>query len=89
MKVYVRGYGPKKRDEETDVIRIPPNDIEVEYSEEPQWKMSYRELAESECLILQKMRVHVGTHYCELSIEELPEGEFSIACLSHPEMRKP
>jgi hypothetical protein len=44
----------------------------------------YRELAESELRILQDIRVRVGLHYCELSLEEFPDGRFGIVCASHP-----
>jgi hypothetical protein len=43
------------------------------------WRPTYQ--AESERVILRGMHVHVGQHYCEFSIEELPKGgRFAIVC---------
>lgn len=88
MKVYVRGY----RQKNTDKVQPPHRpferveDVEIEYCKEPDWKIAFRELAESELRILTDMRVHVGSHYCEFAVEELPEGEFAITCPAHPEL---
>jgi hypothetical protein len=89
MKVYVRGYRPKDED------KIPPpkrpfdlvENVDVQFSEAPEWKIDLRELAESELRILTGMHVHVGQHYCEFAVEDLPEGEFAIVCPAHPELR--
>jgi hypothetical protein len=89
MKVYVRGYQQK----DADKVQPPRRpferveDVEVEYCKEPDWRIAFRELAESELKILTDMCVHVGSHYCEFAVEELPEGEFAIICPSHPELR--
>jgi hypothetical protein len=88
MKVYVLGYRQK------DKGKVEPpkrpferiEDVEVQYCKEPEWKIAFRELAESELRILSEMHVHIGPHYCELAIEELPEGEFAIVCPAHPEL---
>ena len=88
MKVYVRGYRQKNADEvhphKRPFERV--EDIEVQYSNEPDWKIAFRELAESELRILTDMRVHVGLYNCEFAVEDLPEGEFAIICPSHPEL---
>lgn len=88
MKVYVRGY----RQKDADKVQPPKRpferveNVEVQYCKKPDWKIAFRELAESELSILAELRVHVGSHYCEFAIEELPEGEFAIICPSHPEL---
>jgi hypothetical protein len=87
MKRYVLGYRQKDDDKIEPPIRpfYPVENVDVQYCDGPDWKMPYREHAEMELRILAAMRVHVGPHYCEFSLEELPEGEFAIVCLSHPE----
>lgn len=89
MKVYVLGY----RRMNADRVQPPKRpfdraeDVEVQYCDSPEWQSEYRELAESEVRILREMHVHVGPHYCEFVIEELPEDRFAIICPSHPELR--
>lgn len=39
--------------------------------------------AKIECRYLQETKVHVGEHFCMFSVEQLPEGDFAIVCLSH------
>jgi hypothetical protein len=88
MKVYVLGYQQKDEDK-VEPPKRPFDHVEnvdVQYCKEPEWKIMLRGLAESELRILRDMRVHVGSHYCEFSVEELPEGEFAIVCLSHPDL---
>ena len=88
MKVYVRGYRP--RDE--DKIQPPKRsferveNVEIDFSREPDWKIGFRELADTELRILSEMQVHVGPHYCQLAVEELAEGQFAIICPIHPEL---
>jgi hypothetical protein len=84
MKAYVLNYRAKEKKPEERFQ--PPTDVEVRYSKEPDWVMRLVQEAESECLILNKLRVHVGEHLCEFSIEELPKGGFVVVCLSHPEL---
>ena len=88
MKVDVLGYQQKDRDKVQPPKRPfdPIEDVDVQYCTEPDWKITLRELAEPELRILRDMRVHVGSHYCEFSIEELLDGAFAIVCLSHPEL---
>ena len=86
MKKYVLGYRPKEKEKESKGRPFEPaGDIEVAYSKEAQWKMPMFYLANIECDILRGMRVHIGSHNCEFSVEELPEGEFAIVCLFHPD----
>jgi hypothetical protein len=88
MKVYVLGYRQKDKDKVQPPKRPfdPIEGVEVQYCKEPDWKIETREWAELELRILRDMRVHVGSHYCEFSVEELPDGAFAIVCLSHPEL---
>jgi hypothetical protein len=88
MKVYVLGYQQKDKDKVQPPKRPfdPIEDVDVQYCKQPEWKITLRELAESELRILRDMRVHIGSHYCEFSVEELPDGAFAIVCLSHPEL---
>jgi hypothetical protein len=85
MKVYVRGYGPLREDE-TPPQRYPFEPKEnygVEYRPTPDdWTMSTRDEAEMHCRDLTRLQAHVGPHYCEFSVQELPEGAFAIASLA-------
>jgi hypothetical protein len=83
MKVYVHGYKPKKRKQEEE--RLPYREHEVFYSKEPTWKMEQRYQAESECIVLHNMRVHLGEHVCKFTVEEVSDGQFAVVCLSHPD----
>jgi hypothetical protein len=83
MKTYVHGYGPKEK-KQTGQEATPQYEIEVEYTKDPQWRMPFREFAECEREDLQRMKVHIADHYCDFSVEELPDNEFAIVCLSHP-----
>lgn len=85
MKVYVAGYRPEKKEPEQIRSDDPKTDYEICYSRDPEWKMEFINQAESECRILESFGVHVGSHSCRFSVEELPEGEFAIVCLSHPD----
>lgn len=88
MKAYVLGYRTKT-DEEIEAQRrtaVPfarIEEIEVQYHSRPVWRIPSHE-AEWRCAELQRSRIHVGQHYCEFSLEELPEGNFAIVCESHP-----
>jgi hypothetical protein len=86
MKVYVLGYHQKRDDEVQPPKRPfdPIEDVDVQFCKEPVWMIPHRGLAESELRILQDIRVRVGLHYCELSLEEFPDGRFGIVCASHP-----
>lgn len=86
MKVYVVGYREKEKQEEVKESRFSPTNMEVGYSKEPEWTIASEREAASECQILRGMNVHIGQHYCEFSVEELPQGgEFAIVCVSHPD----
>jgi hypothetical protein len=84
MKSYVRGYQSRKPEGSAAQNAALPNEVEVEFTRVAQWRIPAREVAGYECEILQRMRVHVGAHNCEFSIEELSSNEFAIVCLSHP-----
>jgi hypothetical protein len=90
MKVYVRGYGPMpiERREDTAWQFALVEDIWVEYSAAPEWRIPQGR-ADTECDILRGLHVHVGHHYCDFSVEELAESEFAIKCELHPELRDP
>lgn len=84
MKVYVDGYKPKKKVIEGKQFDSYP-EHEVFYSKEPRWTMD-RDTAESEFKIMNNLfRFHVGTHYCNFTVEALADGQFAIVCLSHPD----
>ena len=61
-RAYVLGYSEKS------TPWVPPRpftkteNVEISYSDTPNWKMSSREDAEAECRILCEMQVHVGDH---------------------------
>jgi hypothetical protein len=88
VNAYVLYYGPEPKlsDEETPKEREarlakPPI---VEFDRDPLWKLPAKELADVELLILERMGVSVGQHFCQFSVEELPEGEFALVCRNHP-----
>ena len=83
MKMYVLGYRSKEEDGGRGRKVSLPHEVEVQYTKVPEWKLPFRELAEIERDNLQRMHVHVGLHYCEFSVEGLPNNEFGIVCLSH------
>ena len=90
MKIYVRGYGPLA-EEEIPPQRSPFDPLEdrwVQYRPSPDdaWEIGTRDEAEMHCRVLNGSQAHHGPHYCEFSVEELPEGAFAIVCLSHPEL---
>jgi hypothetical protein len=83
VKMYVQGYRPLERGKD-DPLDIGADVLyDVSYTHEPEWKMFDGE-ADGELMILRRFRVHVGSHYCDFSIEPLPEGKVAIVCLSHP-----
>lgn len=89
MKVYVAEYGleelekPEKKTEE-DLYK--PQVTLVRYSGGPEYTIGERDKAVWECQYLERAQVRVGEHCCAFTLEELPEGEFAIVCLSHPEL---
>lgn len=83
MRAYVDGYRPKKRNPEDE--RLPYTEHEVFYNKEARWKMEQRYEAESECIVLNNMRVGVGEHLCKFTVGELPDGQFAVVCLTHPD----
>lgn len=88
MKVYVRGYKPKAEEEKSDEEKrhfFAPAEILVDYSDVPDDWITTLFDAEFHCQELNRSRVHVGTHYCVFSVEELSDGKSAIVCLTHPD----
>jgi hypothetical protein len=89
MKAYVTYYGPEPKlsEEETQEEKEArlARPIVVQFHKGPHWTLPAKHLADVELAILERQRVFVGQHFCELSLEELPGGEFAIACLNHPD----
>jgi hypothetical protein len=85
MKAYVTQYRSKRHDDQNEHHFGPTGNVDVIFHRHPEWEIVSEEEAKTECRLLQNMRVHVGEHYCELSVEELPKGTFAIVCLSHPD----
>lgn len=93
MKAYIAGYRTKSDTEieaESKLAR-QGNSVEnliVEFAPSPEkWTLNSRDMAEHHCKFLMGCGVHVGSHRCELAIEELTAGGFAIVCQSHPEPR--
>lgn len=87
MKAYVVGYAPEKKEKrgkEEDLYKPIPT--LVQYSKGPEWTMGERARADWECRFLDGLGVRVRDHCCAFSVEVLPEGDFAIVCLSHPEL---
>jgi hypothetical protein len=89
MGTYVLGYQPKP-EQELDPAkpgvydRVNPRDIEVQFSDKPEWTFGALEFAEAQFGLLNSIRVHVGQHYCKFEVENLGEDRFTIVCKSHP-----
>jgi hypothetical protein len=86
MKVYVRGYDeiPEEKRQRPRYPFEPVDTVWVEYSDIAEWKTTLNDVT-WRCKELNGMRVHLGSHYCEFSVEELTDGEFAIVCLHHPD----
>ena len=82
------GYRSKNKEEKDEQER-PRGNVDVYFHKQPEWTMASVEEAEGERQCLKAMKVRVGVHSCEFSIEELPEGNFAIVCLAHPDWSKP
>jgi hypothetical protein len=90
MKAYVTGYRSKEKDEkQSKESRFEhKGNVDVFFHKDVNWRMQSLEEAKAECQCLRAMKVRVGEHSCDLSVEELPEGDFAIVCLSHPDWVK-
>jgi hypothetical protein len=90
MKAYVTGYQSKKQEKTGEKTHFGPHEgnVDVIFHKQVKWRMESVEEAKAECGFLQGMKVRVGEHYCELSVEQLPGGNFAIVCLSHPDWVK-
>jgi hypothetical protein len=82
MKAYVLGYNEKEAASEPEENLFKPVH-EVAYGPGPKWTWAMRRDAEVYSQLLSSWRIHVGSHYCEFSIELLPDGEFTIVCESN------
>lgn len=81
MTAYVRNFKPTPNQ---DLLKLP-REIEIYYSQRPEWKLDTRELAEADCRYLNNIQAHVGEHYCHFEIEEVGAGIFGVVCKSHPD----
>lgn len=70
MKSYVHGYK-----------------VDIQYGQLPAPASRYanRTLAESACRDLNRFGVWVGSHRCSFAVDRLPEGDFGIICVCHPQ----
>ena len=89
MKVYVLGYHTR----EDSSVPPPrafarPENVDVQYSGTPAWKMASLYEAEAELAALRRMDVRVGSHYCQFEVEPLSEGAFALVCTNHPDHLK-
>ena len=87
-ELYISGYdwSPEYQEAIAQGKPFPKQEnLVVGFEREPQWKIETRHLAEAELRILQQMNVRVGTHYCQLAIEQLEGESFAIACSNHPD----
>ena len=88
MKMYISGYdwSPEYQEAIDQGKPFPKQEnLVVGFEREPQWKIETRHLPEVELRSLQQMNVRVGTHYCQLAIEQLEGESFAIACSNHPD----
>jgi hypothetical protein len=88
MKMYVSGWDIRPEFKEANEAGTPIPDAEssdVFYNPNPVWTFPSKEHADVEFRIAQRMRFHVGLHYCEVELEQLASGEFAIVCNDHPQ----
>ena len=87
MKVYLAGYSPREVEDEGKPVE-PRYNAEVlydfGYSKDPEWTMP-PDVIGGELLMAQRLRPHVGAHYCEFEAEVLANGDSAIVCISHPD----
>jgi len=80
---YFRGWVERPPEPAGPGRVVARNAVEVAYSDAPELKMPAIE-AQDQCRYLRTLRIRVGPHYCDFSVEELPDGGFAIVCLPHP-----
>jgi hypothetical protein len=85
MKKYVSYFGPNPVHEPARSQFEDPEPYRVQYSSGPELKTHYTEAHFSCNELNTQIRPHVGSHYCEFSVEQLSEFEYAIVCLSHPD----
>ena len=88
MTAFVMGWLIREDEELAEVDPRPAmwkENVDVGYSSTPVLRIKTRHEADLDCERLRRMRVHVGAHYCEFGVEELPEGDFTLVCFSHPD----
>lgn len=73
------------------VVRITPKPPDqppfghlIDYSDNPNWRITGLESAKEWQLVLCHMEVTVGDHKCEFETHELAPEQFAIVCKSHP-----
>lgn len=87
MKVYIVGYRQRGEDEPPIDPPHPWENVDVQFSpNRGDWLMDHREQAQRELDMMRSMRVHVGTHYCQLELDE-NGGDYAIVCNDHPDNR--
>jgi hypothetical protein len=89
MKTYVDGFEKKRNAEysakaKSTIHAVGAPEYNVIFSGNPEWIFLASEFADAQCELLNSMRTHVGTHYCEFEVEEFKQQEFAIVCNSHP-----
>jgi hypothetical protein len=90
MKIYLVGYEikPEFKVAQRSGETIPNDDThDIFYNEKPLWTFPYKEFAETELRIMLPMRVHVGSHYCQLEVKQVAEDKYAIVCNDHPEKK--
>jgi len=60
--------------------------VNVQYGSQPtpESRYSTREKAAQDCVRLNQVRFHVGSHRCAFAVDKLPDGDFGIICACHP-----
>ena len=81
MKAYIVHWASKSDVEQTRWDDL----IAVHYGQTPRWEIDNEERAARELNLLKSMYPHVGDHYCELALEELENGRFTVVSSNHPE----
>lgn len=81
MSRYIHDFKLKP---DQDKLKVP-QEYDIFYSKEPTSLYGMKEVADSDCRILNDMSVHVEQHYCQFEVEKIGEDKFAIVCKAHPD----
>jgi hypothetical protein len=64
-----------------------PNDemYDIFYNENPVLAFPTQEMAETELRLMLPVHIRLGSHYCQLEVEQVAEDKYAIVCNDHPD----